>query len=172
MRGSGGIARHGGLETVGLRYFTVYGPRQRPDMAMRRLCETAIGGPSFELYGDGEQSRDFTFVADAVDATVRSMTTENVDPILNIGGGQEASMNQVISIIQRLAGRRLLVERMSTQRGDVQRTCADTTVARRQLGWRPSTSLHEGLAAELEFVSERRAAMASSGAVLAAVGSA
>lgn len=150
------IARQGGLDAVGLRYFTVYGPRQRPDMAMRRLCEAAHGGPAFRLFGDGRQSRDFTYVTDAVDATVRAMTTHDPGPILNVGGGVEASMNTVIDTIGELAGRPLDVERTGTQRGDVQRTCADTRRARELLGWCPEVGLRDGLRAELQFVLERR----------------
>ncbi|MFN0090307.1 MAG: NAD-dependent epimerase/dehydratase family protein [Acidimicrobiales bacterium] len=154
----GRIARHRGVQTVGLRYFTVYGPRQRPDMAMRRICESAHGGPRFRLFGDGTQSRDFTFVDDAVDATVRAMVFADPGPLLNVGGGQEATMNQVIGIIEGYIGRSLDVERTSGQRGDVFRTCADTTLARRLLDWQPSVDLVTGLRAELEFVAARRLA--------------
>ncbi|MEP7115421.1 MAG: NAD-dependent epimerase/dehydratase family protein, partial [Ilumatobacteraceae bacterium] len=98
------IYRGLGLSVTALRYFTVYGPRQRPDMAMRRLCEAAVGGPAFVLNGDGLQSRDFTYVADAVDATVRSGVVLDVPLVLNVGGGEEATMLQVISTIEDLAG--------------------------------------------------------------------
>ena len=152
----GRIARHSGVEAIGLRYFTVYGPRQRPDMAMRRLCEAAFGGPRFRLFGDGTQSRDFTYVDDAVDATVRAMTAGDPGPVLNVGGGQEATMNEVIAIIERHAGHTIDVERVEGQRGDVVRTCADTTRARRRLGWQPATDLATGLRSELDFVAARR----------------
>ncbi len=153
----GRIARQSGLETVGLRYFTVYGPRQRPDMAMRRLCEAAHGGLSFRLFGDGSQSRDFTYVDDAVEATLRAMTFADPGPVLNVGGGHEATMDEVIDLIAELAGHPIAIERTAVQRGDVRRTCADTTRARQMLGWQPGTSLRAGLAAELDFVAERRA---------------
>lgn len=156
----GRIARSTGVEAVGLRYFTVFGPRQRPDMAMRRLCESAFGGPTFRLFGDGSQSRDFTYVGDAVDLTVRAMTGRDVGPVVNVGGGHEATMNEVIETIELLAGRPLPVERHGVQRGDVVRTCADTTLARDVLGWRPATTLTDGLRAELDFVASRRDAMA------------
>ena len=123
-----------GLDTVGLRYFTVYGPRQRPDMAMRRLCEAALGGPAFRLHGDGLQSRDFTFVTDAVDATVRAMHGDTPGARLNVGGGQEATMAEVIDTIAALAGRIVPVERTAPQAGDVRRTGADTGNARRPPG--------------------------------------
>lgn len=144
-----------GLDAVGLRYFTVYGPRQRPDMAMRRLCETAFGGPRFVLFGGGAQSRDFTHVTDAVDATVRAAGVDDVAPILNVGGGHEASMREVITIIEGLVDAPLDVEHGPQQAGDVRRTGADTGAARAQLGWCPATDLVSGLRSELEWVRER-----------------
>jgi UDP-glucuronate 4-epimerase len=153
-----------GLSVVALRYFTVYGPRQRPDMAMRRLCESAVRGGSFPLFGDGQQSRDFTFVADAVDATFRSGLTADVPPILNVGGGEEASMNEVIATIEELAGHRLEIERGQVQRGDVRRTAADTSLARDSLGWQPLTSVRDGLALELGWLRRRVADEVSVGA--------
>lgn len=144
-----------GVSAVGLRYFTVYGPRQRPDMAMRKLCEAAHGGEPFVLFGDGGQSRDFTHVADVVDATVRAGSADPVSPVLNVGGGHEATMSEVIEIVEGLTGRSLAIERAAVQRGDVRRTGADTTLARTELGWTPSTSLTDGLASELDWVSRR-----------------
>ena len=96
---------NGGLSTVGLRYFTVYGPRQRPDMAMRKLCEALLDGASFPLYGDGSQSRDFTHVADAVDATFRAGLAAGPARIYNVGGGHEATLAEVIALLEDLAGR-------------------------------------------------------------------
>lgn len=145
------IYRGLGLSEVGLRYFTVYGPRQRPDMAMRRLCDALHGGETFPLYGDGEQSRDFTYVADAVDATVRAGASADPLPLYNVGGGEEASMNRVIATLEELAGRSVPTERHRVQQGDVVRTCADTTRARTTLGWSPTTALRDGLAAELDW---------------------
>jgi len=152
------IYRGLGLSTVGLRFFTVYGPRQRPDMAIRRLCETAAGGPAFRLNGDGSQSRDFTYVDDAVDATVRALTAAQPARVLNIGGGEEASMNELIELLGSLAGEPIVLRRGGSQIGDVQRTGADTTLARQQLGWEPSVRLVDGLRATLDWVFEHRAA--------------
>lgn len=157
------VYRNQGLETVALRYFTVFGPRQRPDMAFRRLCEAACGGEPFSLYGDGGQSRDFTFVHDVVDATVRAATASRPGALINVGGGQEATMNDVIAIIESLAGEPLDVERGPVQRGDVRRTGADTSRAQRQLGWRPEVSLLQGLAAELNWVRNRRSSLVGAG---------
>lgn len=149
------IYRGLGLSVTALRYFTVYGPRQRPDMAMRRLCEAAVGGPAFVLNGDGLQSRDFTYVADAVDATLRSGVVLDVPLVLNVGGGEEATMLQVISTIEDLAGAPLDIRSTDDGKGDVRRTAADTRVARHALGWSPSTTLVEGLANQLAWVEAR-----------------
>ncbi len=149
------IYRGLGLSVTALRYFTVYGPRQRPDMAMRRLCEASIGGPAFVLNGDGLQSQDFTFVADAVDATLRAGVVLDVPLVLNIGGGEEATMLQVISIIEDLAGSSLDIRNAGDDKGDVRRTAADTRIARHALGWSPSTTLVDGLARQLEWVRAR-----------------
>src|SRR3712207_2741697 len=144
----GRIYRSRDLAITGLRYFTVYGPRQRPDMAIRRICEALTSGGTFQLYGDGSQSRDFTFVADAVDATVRVASAESTALVYNVGGGEEATMSRVIATLETLAGARLALDRRPPQRGDVRRTSADVTLARRDLGWAPRVSLSEGLAAQ------------------------
>ncbi|MDX6722812.1 MAG: UDP-glucuronate 4-epimerase [Solirubrobacteraceae bacterium] len=158
------IARSGGLPTVGLRYFTVYGPRQRPDMAMRRLCEALLGGMSFPLYGDGSQSRDFTHVADAVDATYRAALARDPAPIYNVGGGHEATLAEVISVLEHLAGRAAVLDRRPAQAGDVLRTAAETSRARRDLGWAPIVGLEEGLRSQLDWVATRRAQLAAAAA--------
>lgn len=154
------IYRGLGLETVGLRYFTVYGPRQRPDMAFRRLCEAVAADTAFPLFGDGGQSRDFTFVADAVDATVRAALADEPLPVYNVGGGEEATMEQVIELLAGIADRPVRVERRAAERGDVRRTSADTASARETLDWIPTTSLRAGLASELDWVLEHAGALA------------
>jgi len=150
-----------GLDVVALRYFTVYGPRQRPDMALRRLCEAACGGPPFELYGAAHHRRDFTHVVDAVDATVRAMTATAPGAVLNVGGGQEASMGEVIDLLGELNGGPVPVRPGAPQRGDVVRTGADTTAARHRLGWRPRVDLISGLRSELDWVRSRTVAARS-----------
>jgi nucleoside-diphosphate-sugar epimerase len=149
------IYRGLGLSVTALRYFTVYGPRQRPDMAMRRLCEAAVGGPAFILNGDGLQSRDFTYVADAVDATVRAGTASKIPLVLNVGGGEEATMRHVIATIEDLTGRSLDIERTGDGKGDVRRTAADTQLARHTLRWLPVTTLRDGLSNQLAWVEAR-----------------
>jgi nucleoside-diphosphate-sugar epimerase len=150
------VYRARGLEPVGLRYFTVYGPRQRPDMAMRRLCEALLEGTAFLLYGDGSQSRDFTHVSDAVDATIRAGLARRPAPLYNVGGGEAATLAAVIAELESLAGRRAVLDRRDVQAGDVRRTGADTRLARETLGWKPATALRDGLRSELDWVRARR----------------
>ena len=147
-----------GLDAVVLRYFTVYGPRQRPDMALARIVGALARGSSFELYGDGLQSRSFTYVADAVAATIAAMEGARAGTVYNVGGGQEATMREAIATLERVSGRTLdLVERPAAA-GDVRRTAADVTRIERDLGWRATTSLQDGLQAQWEWASARVAA--------------
>jgi len=146
-----GIYRLQGLQAVGLRYFTVYGPRQRPDMAIRRLCEAALSRTSFPIYGEGDQIRDFTYVDDVVDATVRAAQADAPPPILNVGGSESATLLHVIETIGELAEHEIELDRRPVQRGDVRRTGADTSLARASLGWEPQVRLTEGLAATVEW---------------------
>jgi nucleoside-diphosphate-sugar epimerase len=138
------LYRYDGLPTVSLRFFTVYGPGQRPDMAFSRLVDCAMTGQPFLLYGDGEQSRDFTFVDDIVNA-VRLSALSPWTGVANIGGGSRTTMNRVIDLVSGLA-RSVDVVRLPAQRGDVRHTSADTTVAREAFGYAPTVPLEEGLA--------------------------
>ncbi|HET9289190.1 MAG TPA: NAD-dependent epimerase/dehydratase family protein [Gaiella sp.] len=151
-------ARTTGLDAVGVRYFTVYGPRQRPDMAFTPLLEALDAGVPFRLYGDGSASRSFTFVADAVAGTIAAMARGHEGELYNIGGGEEASMTDAIALSEQLAGRELHVERHGAAAGDVRRTRADVRKAEEQLGWRPTTPLADGLRAQWEWVAARVAA--------------
>lgn len=151
-------ARTTGLEAVGVRYFTVYGPRQRPDMAFTPLLEAIAEGATFRLFGDGSASRSFTFVGDAVDATVAAMERGRPDELYNVGGGEEATMAEAIALAESISGRTLAVERHGVAAGDVRRTRADVAKAERELGWRPETSLEDGLRAQWSWVAGRVAA--------------
>src|SRR5712691_3974329 len=147
-----------GLEAVVLRYFTFYGPRQRPDMALARIVDALARGSSFELYGDGLQSRSFTYVADGVEATVAAMERAPAGAVYNVGGGSEATLRDAIAALERISGRTLeLVERPAAA-GDVRRTSADATRIGRDLGWRATTTLEDGLRAQWEWASVRVAA--------------
>jgi UDP-glucuronate 4-epimerase len=143
-------ARNFGLDYVGLRYFTVYGPRQRPDMAFARIVEALMTGSRFEVYGDGRQSRDFTFVGDAVAATIGAMRKGNSGAIYNVGGGSEATLRESVAIVEELGGRSLDVHYGEVAAGDVRRTLADTTKIRGEIGWEPSVDLRSGLGSMLE----------------------
>jgi nucleoside-diphosphate-sugar epimerase len=141
------------LPTTSVRYFTVYGPRQRPDMAFNRFIRAAISGAPITLYGDGEQTRDFTYVEDAVAATVAAGERGVPGRAYNIGGGSRVTVNQVLEIIGRVAGRTLDIRREPAQKGDMRDTFADTSLARRDLGFNPRVSLEEGIQAEYRWLS-------------------
>jgi nucleoside-diphosphate-sugar epimerase len=137
-----------GVPTVSLRYFTVYGPRQRPDMGFHKFLRATILGEPIHVYGDGEQTRDFTFVADAVQANVAAATRGIPGRVYNIGGGSRVSVNEVLDMIGRVAGRRPLVTVDPAQKGDMRHTYADTSLAKTDLGFTATVGLEEGLAAE------------------------
>jgi len=137
-----------GLDVVVLRYFTVYGPRQRPDMAFARLVAALAQGTQFELYGDGSQTRGFTYVDDVVAATAAAMEHASAGAVLNVGGGAEASMREAVATLEGIAGRPLELRRRGAAAGDVARTAADTRRIEAALGWRAGTPLAEGLAAQ------------------------
>jgi UDP-glucose 4-epimerase len=142
-----------GVQSTSLRYFTVYGPRQRPDMAFHRFIRASLDRQPVTLYGDGEQTRDFTFVADAVAATVAAAEVGVPGRAYNVGGGSRVSMNRVIEIIGQIAGRPLEVRREPAQKGDMRDTYADTTLARTDLGFAPGVSLEQGIEAEYRWLS-------------------
>ena len=143
-----------GLPTVSLRYFTVYGPRQRPDMGFHRFLRATIRGEPITVYGDGEQTRDFTFVADAVGATIAAATRGVPGRVYNIGGGSRVSINQVFEMIGRVTGSQPRLNLDPAQKGDMRHTYADTSRARCDLAFAPTVGLEEGLAAEYRWLSE------------------
>jgi UDP-glucose 4-epimerase len=142
-----------GVPATSVRYFTVYGPRQRPDMAFNRFIKAAIRGEPITLYGDGEQTRDFTYVDDAVAATIAAGERGVPGRAYNIGGGSRVTVNHVLEIIGALAGKPLDVRREPAQKGDMRDTWADTTLARADLGFTPRVSLEEGIEAEYRWLS-------------------
>ncbi|AUX36660.1 MULTISPECIES: NAD-dependent epimerase/dehydratase family protein [Sorangium] len=145
--------RNFGLPTVSLRYFTVYGPGQRPDMAFHRFIAAVLKGETVRVHGDGEQTRDFTYVSDVVQANVEAMEGGAVG-VFNIGGGSRVSLNEALRLLGELAGP-VRVERGEPQAGDVRHTWADTAAARAALRYVPRVPLREGLAAQVAWQSRR-----------------
>jgi nucleoside-diphosphate-sugar epimerase len=144
-------ARSFDLDAVVLRYFNAFGPRQRPDMAFTKLVYCLASGEPFDLYGDGEQSRGWTYVDDVVEATILAMSGGS--GTYNVGGGVEASVREAIGILEGLAGRSLEIREQPPVPGDQRRTNADTTRIRTELGWAPKVSLEDGLRAQWEWAS-------------------
>ena len=151
------------VPATAVRYFTVYGPRQRPDKAFHKLIKAAIKNDAISLYGDGEQTRDFTFVSDAVAATIAAGERGVPGRAYNVGGGSRVSMNEVIRIIEAVAGHPLKVHREETQKGDMRDTYADTSLARKDLGFEPKVPLTEGIQAEYRWLTSSLALLESAG---------
>ncbi len=141
-----------GLPAVALRYFTVYGPRQRPDMAFHRFLSALLTDRPIILYGDGEQTRDFTFVEDAVAATLAAGERGAAGTVYNIGGGSRVSMNRVIDALALCTGRTPDVRRDAPQKGDMRDTFADTARARADLEFVPRVPLETGIQAEYQWL--------------------
>ncbi len=141
-----------GLPTVSLRYFTVYGPGQRPDMAFTRFVKAARTGESIPLYGTGEQIRDFTYVDDVVEANILAATEESTPgSVFNVAGGSNVSMLEVIDLIESISGRPLQIDRLPAVAGDVFRTGGSTDKIRTELGWSARVSLEDGLRNHYEW---------------------
>jgi UDP-glucose 4-epimerase len=144
-----------GLPVVSLRYFTVYGPRQRPDMAFTRLIKAVLKKELFEVFGSGQQIRDFTFVADAVAANLSLLDVEEdkiLGEVFNIGGGHPVSINEVIKIVEKITGIVARVKYRECQKGDVLETRADTSRAQKILGFKPVNTLEAGIQAQVRWL--------------------
>jgi len=145
--------RNFGLPVVALRYFTVYGPRQRPDMAFHRFCRAMLRGEPIVVFGDGAQSRDFTFVADAVEATFRAWERGGTQGVYNVGGGSQVEVREAIAVLERVLGVRAQVRFEPRPPGDPLRTRADASRLQAALDFVPATGIEQGLAAEAEWAS-------------------
>lgn len=143
--------RNFGIPATCLRYFTVYGPRQRPDMGFHRFLERALADEPFEVYGDGEQTRDFTFVADAVAGTLAAAERGRPGVAYNIGGGSRRSLNSVFELLERLLDRPVGRLYRDSHPGDARNTAADIGLASRELGYRPSFNFDQGFEAQLDW---------------------
>ena len=141
-----------GVPVVSLRYFTVYGPRQRPDMAFHRFLRAMLRGEAITLYGDGHQTRDFTFVSDVVEANLAAAAWGAPGRVYNIGGGSRVSVNEVLEVIREITGRQPSIQAEVDQKGDMRHTYADTRLARTELGFAPTVGLAEGLTAEYRWL--------------------
>jgi len=140
-----------GLSTVSLRYFTVYGPRQRPDMAFHKFIRAGIEGQPIDIYGDGQQTRDFTFVSDAVEANVLAMKYAKPHGVFNVGGGANVTLKYVISLIEKALGKPLQANFQERVYGDVQDTHADTTQVARELGFKAQVPVEAGIPQEVAW---------------------
>jgi nucleoside-diphosphate-sugar epimerase len=152
---AGVYGRNHGLHVVGLRYFTIYGPRQRPDMAFARFVSAGLEGEPITVLGDGLQVRDFTYVDDVVGATVLAAERGAAGAVYNIGGGTPVTLIDAIHMIEDKVGRPISIDYQHHARGDARQTSADTTRARDELGFAPSVSLEEGISRQVEWAMER-----------------
>jgi UDP-glucuronate 4-epimerase len=146
-------ARERGMPATTLRYFTVYGPRQRPEMALARFISAAAEGRSVEIFGDGEQVREMTYVSDVVDATVAALvqTPERSPRVYNVGGRTRTTVNGMLAGIRRATGSSMEAVYEPPAEGDVRSTWADSGRAARELGYRPRVGLEEGIRAQVEW---------------------
>jgi nucleoside-diphosphate-sugar epimerase len=145
------------LPTISLRYFTVYGPRQRPDMAFHKFIYALLRDEPINVYGDGEQSRDFTYVGDIVAATLAAMRQGVPGACYNLGGGVQVTVKEVVDLLEQLTGKRAWMHHHPRQRGDAAHTAADTTAARTDLGFAPAWTLSDGLHMEVVWLSNQLA---------------
>jgi len=147
------------LPVVALRFFSVYGPRQRPDMGFNKFIRAALRGDAVPVYGDGSQTRDFTFVGDVVQALLRAAERDGLaGQVINVGGGSRVTVMQTLDIIEEALGRPVRRDRLPNQKGDVRDTQADTTRMQELLGFTPATGIHEGLRLEVDWMRQALAA--------------
>ena len=143
--------RNFGIPAVSVRYFTVYGPRQRPDMAFSRFMQAMTAGEDIEVFGDGEQTREFTYVSDAVDGTIKASTADVIGQIFNLGGGSRVTVNKVLATLEEISGLSIRRQNLPAAPGDPRHTGASINLARERLGWEPRVSLREGLTKQWEW---------------------
>lgn len=148
--------RNFGLPATSLRYFTVYGPRQRPDMAFCRFMEALVDNEAIEIFGDGEQTREFTYVSDAVDGTVKAASADVVGQIVNLGGGSRVTVNRVLDTLEDISRIKVRRRHLPAAPGDPRHTGASINLARERLGWEPRIALREGLAKQWQWFQESR----------------
>jgi nucleoside-diphosphate-sugar epimerase len=145
-----------GVPAVSVRYFTVYGPRQRPDMAFARFMQALVEGDAIEVFGDGEQTREFTYVSDAVEGTIRAATADVVGQVFNLGGGSRVTVNRVLATLEDISGIKVRRQVLPEAPGDPRHTGASINLARERLGWEPRVSLREGLGHQWRWFQDTR----------------
>ena len=148
------------VPVVSLRFFTVYGPRQRPDMAIQRFLSACLSGEPITIFGDGTQTRDFTFVDDVIETLILALEAPPDQRVFNVCGGSRISLNDLLTLMQEVTGRSLRVEHGPASPGDARHTLGDNARARRTLGFRPRISLADGLAAQWRWILEHSSAPA------------
>ena len=143
--------RNYNVPTVSLRYFTVYGPRQRPDMAIHKFVKAILNGEEITVFGDGTQTRDFTFIDDVVEANILAGNSEIEGGVFNVGGGSRISVNKLIKLLEEIIGKEARIKYIEKQKGDVWDTLADTTKISNELNWEPEVKIEEGLKMFVEW---------------------
>ncbi len=149
-------AKNFAVPVVSVRYFTVYGPRQRPDMAFSRFMQALVDGDEIEVFGDGEQTREFTYVSDAVEGTIKAATAGVVGQVFNLGGGSRVTVNRVLSTLEEISHVKVRRQVLPEAPGDPRHTGASINLARERLGWEPRVSLREGLANQWRWFKDTR----------------
>ena len=144
------------IPVTSLRYFTVYGPRQRPDMAFTRFMEALVENHEIGIFGDGEQTREFTYVSDAVDGTVKAASADVAGQVINLGGGSRVTVNRVLDTLEDISRIKARRKYLPVAPGDPRHTGASINVARERLGWEPRVSLREGLTRQWRWFLESR----------------
>ena len=134
-----------GVPTVSLRYFTVYGPRQRPDMAINKFVHAVLNDKKIEIYGDGTQTRDFTYMSDIIQANLLAAESKVKGEVFNIGGGSRISVNDLIEVIESIVGKKAEIKYSRRQKGDAQHTYADISKAKKMLGYKPEVYIDMGI---------------------------
>jgi len=142
------------IPTISLRYFTVYGPRQRPDMAFHKIITAIILGREIEIYGNGEQTRDFTFIDDAVEANLKAFLNGRDGEVYNVGGGSRVKLNQAIRIIEEISGKKAKLKYVDSHKGDAKHTYADISKGKKDFGYSPGIDIYEGLKRQFEWLKD------------------
>ncbi|MEK6964455.1 MAG: GDP-mannose 4,6-dehydratase [Nanoarchaeota archaeon] len=135
-----------------LRFFTVYGPRGRPDMSPHKFITSVLTGKAIDKYGDGSSERDYTYVADIVKGVISAVDKEQAYTLINLGNAKPVTLNQYISIVEKVVGKKAVLNQKPMQPGDVEKTYADITLAKKMLNWEPTLSLQEGLRKQFEHI--------------------